>query len=206
AERVAAATAATAAEAATAGQEATLASLAITDTLSQEASRPGLPEVLSDSVVNTGSDEPAIAPTVPRHQSYGPPTAETGTTTTGSSFGWRAIKGGSSGSASNTDSGYGRIEKLCDPCYLGLAADQVKVLEDGGGWAYYQATLTKNQTQDLAAVLAKEHGGGDEANNKDENGDDKRNDADEEDEEEEEEEKAAALMIHQQLAELEVSL
>ncbi|KAF8933528.1 hypothetical protein BGZ58_006280 [Dissophora ornata] len=61
--------------------------------------------------------------------------------------GWRGIKG-------NTDSGHGQAEKLCDPCYLGLSADQVKVLESGGGWQYYQATLGKHQTPALAAALA----------------------------------------------------
>ncbi|KAG0200036.1 hypothetical protein BGX28_006795 [Mortierella sp. GBA30] len=61
--------------------------------------------------------------------------------------GWRGIKG-------NTDSGHGHAEKLCDPCYLGLSADQVQVLESGGGWQYYQATLSKNQTQGIAAALA----------------------------------------------------
>ncbi|KAF9583543.1 hypothetical protein BGW38_009217 [Lunasporangiospora selenospora] len=68
--------------------------------------------------------------------------------TVGTGFGWR-------GSRANTDSGHGQAEKLCDPCYMGLSADQVQVLESGGGWHYYQATLSRAQSQGVAAALAK---------------------------------------------------
>lgn len=61
--------------------------------------------------------------------------------------GWRGGKG-------KTDSGHGQAERLCDPCYLGLSSDQVKVLETGGGWQYYQATLGKQASHGLAAALA----------------------------------------------------
>ncbi|KAF9334895.1 hypothetical protein BG006_001300 [Podila minutissima] len=108
-----------------------------------DSSRSGLQQCLSDSAVPVGT-EPVVQPGQ-RSQSY---TQETNTGGFGS--GWRAIKG-------NTDSGYGRMDKLCDPCYLGLSSDQVKVLESGGGWEYYQATLSKNQTQDIAAALAVSH-------------------------------------------------
>ncbi|KAG0034410.1 hypothetical protein BGZ81_004891 [Podila clonocystis] len=118
-----------------------------------ESSRPGLLQCLSDSAVPAGS-EPVVQSTH-RSQSYNQET-----NTGGFGSGWRAIKG-------NTDSGYGRMDKLCDPCYLGLSSDQVKVLESGGGWEYYQATLSKNQTQDIAAVLAMSHLDG-EGDNEDE--------------------------------------
>lgn len=63
------------------------------------------------------------------------------------SGGWRGGKG-------KTDSGHGQAERLCDPCYLGLSSDQVKVLESGGGWQFYQATLGKQASHELAAALA----------------------------------------------------
>ncbi|GJJ70650.1 hypothetical protein EMPS_03000 [Entomortierella parvispora] len=58
------------------------------------------------------------------------------------------------GGKGKTDSGLGQAERLCDPCYLGLSSDQVKVLESGGGWQYYQATLGKQTSHGLAAALA----------------------------------------------------
>lgn len=118
-----------------------------------ESSRPGLQQCLSDPAVPAGS-EPVVQPSH-RSQSYNQE-ANSG----GFGGGWRAIKG-------NTDSGYGRVEKLCDPCYLGLSSDQVKVLESGGGWEYYQATLSKNQTQDIAAALAVSHLDGEDEDNED---------------------------------------
>ncbi|KAF9381446.1 hypothetical protein CPB97_007747 [Podila verticillata] len=118
-----------------------------------ESSRPGLHQCLSDSALPAGS-EPVVQPSH-RSQSYNQE-ANSG----GFGGGWRAIKG-------NTDSGYGRVEKLCDPCYLGLSSDQVKVLESGGGWEYYQATLSKNQTQDIAAALAVSHLDGEDEDNQD---------------------------------------
>ncbi|KAG0329133.1 hypothetical protein BG000_000191 [Podila horticola] len=129
-------------------QEETVANLAVGADNNQsgvdvdESSRPGLQQCLSDSAVPAGS-EPVVQPSQ-RSQSYHQET------TAGFGSGWRAVKG-------NTDSGYGRMDKLCDPCYLGLSSDQVKVLESGGGWEYYQATLSKNQTQDIAAALAVSH-------------------------------------------------
>ncbi|KAF9302076.1 hypothetical protein BGZ74_005883 [Mortierella antarctica] len=130
-------------------QEEAVANLAVGADANQneldanDSSRPGLQQCLSDSAVSVGS-EPVVQPGQ-RSQSYN---QETNTGGIGS--GWRAIKG-------NTDSGYGRMDKLCDPCYLGLSSDQVKVLESGGGWEYYQATLSKNQTLDIAAALAVSH-------------------------------------------------
>ncbi|KAF9159267.1 hypothetical protein DFQ26_006738 [Actinomortierella ambigua] len=71
------------------------------------------------------------------------------------SNGWRSLRNG------NIDSGIGIIEKLCDPCYLGLSMDQVTVLESGGGWQYTQAaTLGKHQSQEVAAALARATRGG----------------------------------------------
>lgn len=130
-------------------QEEAVANLAVGADANQneldanDSFRPGLQQCLSDSAVSVGS-EPVVQPGQ-RSQSYN---QETNTGGIGS--GWRAIKG-------NTDSGYGRMDKLCDPCYLGLSSDQVKVLESGGGWEYYQATLSKNQTLDIAAALAVSH-------------------------------------------------
>ncbi|KAF9954382.1 hypothetical protein BGZ70_010585, partial [Mortierella alpina] len=121
--------------------------------------RPGLHQSISDSAMVT--DKPAESLLAPpplqgqqRSQSFkdeSSSSSHSGAAQSGyGSFGsgWRGIK------ASNTDSGHGQIEKLCDPCYLGLSLDQVKVLETGGGWQYYQATLSKNQTQDIVAALA----------------------------------------------------
>ncbi|KAF9982608.1 hypothetical protein BGZ75_005924 [Mortierella antarctica] len=149
------------------GGEGTVAELAlISPEQSQQwldpesMTRPGLQQSVSDSAVVTEKPAEPLAPLPPqqqgqqRSQSFkdeSSSSTQSGAAQSGyGSFGsgWRGMK------ASNTDSGHGQIEKLCDPCYLGLSLDQVKVLETGGGWQYYQATLSKNQTQDIAAALA----------------------------------------------------
>ncbi|KAG0371621.1 hypothetical protein BGX24_001412 [Mortierella sp. AD032] len=117
--------------------------------------RPGLLQSASDSVVTTGSADAAAAASAlntRRSESFNndQTSSSTGGGYGGFGTGWRGIKG-------NTDSGHGQAEKLCDPCYMGLSADQVKVLETGGGWQYYQATLGKHQTQDVIAALAMAH-------------------------------------------------
>ncbi|KAF9913250.1 hypothetical protein EC991_000012 [Linnemannia zychae] len=113
--------------------------------------RPGLLQSASDTVVTSGSQDTTAAAILntKRSQSFNndQPTSFAGGSYGGFGTGWRGIKG-------NTDSGHGQAEKLCDPCYMGLSADQVKVLESGGGWQYYQATLSKHQTQDVIAALA----------------------------------------------------
>lgn len=127
---------------------------------SPDLTRPGLLQSASDSVVATGLADAAAAAaaslSTKRSQSFNlDPTTSTTATSGGGGYGgfgtgWRGIKG-------NTDSGHGQAEKLCDPCYLGLSSDQIKVLESGGGWQYYQATLGKHQTQDVIAALAMVH-------------------------------------------------
>lgn len=127
---------------------------------SPDLTRPGLLQSTSDSVVATGSADAAAAAaaaslSTKRSQSFNlDQTTSTTATSGGGGYGgfgtgWRGIK--------NTDSGHGQAEKLCDPCYLGLSSDQIKVLESGGGWQYYQATLGKHQTQDVIAALAMAH-------------------------------------------------
>ncbi|KAG0319676.1 hypothetical protein BGZ97_001668 [Linnemannia gamsii] len=123
---------------------------------SPDSTRPGLLQSASESVVATGSTDAtsaAISLSTKRSQSFN--LDQTSSTAIGGGYGgfgtgWRGIKG-------NTDSGHGQAEKLCDPCYLGLSSDQIKVLESGGGWQYYQATLGKHQTQDVIAALAMAH-------------------------------------------------
>lgn len=118
--------------------------------------RPGLLQSTSESVVATGSTDATSAVaslSTKRSQSFN--LEQTSSIAIGGGYGgfgtgWRGIKG-------NTDSGHGQAEKLCDPCYLGLSSDQIKVLESGGGWQYYQATLGKHQTQDVIAALAMAH-------------------------------------------------
>ncbi|KAG9073305.1 hypothetical protein KI688_001097 [Linnemannia hyalina] len=127
---------------------------------SPDLARPGLLQSASDSVVATGSADAAAAASAllstKRSQSFNVDQTTSTTATSGGGgyggfgTGWRGIKG-------NTDSGHGHSEKLCDPCYLGLSSDQIKVLETGGGWQYYQATLGKHQTQDVIAALAMAH-------------------------------------------------
>ncbi|KAG0254545.1 hypothetical protein BG011_005667 [Mortierella polycephala] len=108
----------------------------------QDQTRPDLQQSVSDSaIVASGTDVDSMAPleiqrSPSNDQDNGP-----------SGGGWHPIK-------SNTDSGHGHAEKLCDPCYLGLSADQIKVLESGGGWQYYQATMSKHQIQNIVAALA----------------------------------------------------
>ncbi|KAF9359574.1 hypothetical protein BGX26_012018 [Mortierella sp. AD094] len=111
--------------------------------------RPGMLQSVSESAVETGTDSDAAhSAAVPRSQSFNNDTNNSNGGGYGSfGNGWHRIKG-------NTDSGHGQAEKLCDPCYLGLSADQIKVLESGGGWQYYQATLGKHQAPGLAAALA----------------------------------------------------
>ncbi|KAF9574945.1 hypothetical protein EC968_004946 [Mortierella alpina] len=148
------------------GHEDTVAELALTSPEqsqqlldSNNSSRPGLHQSVSDSAVMADKSaesllEPPALQGQKRSQSFKDESSSSGHSSAAQSgygsfgSGWRGIK------ASNTDSGHGQIEKLCDPCYLGLSLDQVKVLETGGGWQYYQATLSKNQTQDIAAALA----------------------------------------------------
>lgn len=140
-------------------------SLALNSPLASPASpdltRPGLLQSASDSVVATGTADSAATAaaslSTKRSQSFnlGQATSPSTATSGGGGYGgfgtgWRGIK-------SNTDSGHGQAEKLCDPCYLGLSSDQIKVLESGGGWQYYQATLGKHQTQDVIAALAMAH-------------------------------------------------
>ncbi|KAG0306876.1 hypothetical protein BGZ98_001529 [Dissophora globulifera] len=118
----------------------------------QELSRPGLSQNVSESAVET-SRQSDIAGSLSTRRSQSFNQGDGGVANNGSggygSFGhgWRAIKG-------NTDSGHGHAEKLCDPCYLGLSDDHIKVLETGGGWHYYQATLGKHQAPALVAALA----------------------------------------------------
>ncbi|KAF9956554.1 hypothetical protein BGZ72_002688 [Mortierella alpina] len=148
------------------GDDGTVAELALTSPKESQSwldphgsTRPGLHQSVSDSAVV--ADKPVESTLAPpalqgqqRSQSF--KDESSGSSHSGASLngygsfgsGWRGIK------ANSTDSGHGQIEKLCDPCYLGLSLDQVKVLETGGGWQYYQATLSKNQTQDIAAALA----------------------------------------------------
>ncbi|KAF9288028.1 hypothetical protein BGZ68_000925 [Mortierella alpina] len=120
----------------------------------QDMTRPGLHQSISDSAVVADKPvESLLAPPLQgqqRSQSFKVEGSSSSSQSGYGSFGsgWRGMK------ANNTDSGHGQIEKLCDPCYLGLSLDQVKVLETGGGWQYYQATLSKNQTQEIAAALA----------------------------------------------------
>ncbi|KAF9148815.1 hypothetical protein BG015_009439 [Linnemannia schmuckeri] len=147
---------------------------------SPDLTRPGLLQSTSDSVVTTGSADTAAATaslSTKRSQSFNLDQSSSTATSGGGGYGgfgtgWRGIKG-------NTDSGHGQAEKLCDPCYLGLSSDQIKVLESGGGWQYYQATLGKHQTQDVIAALAMAHlavedgepaggGGGEEGKEQDE--------------------------------------
>ncbi|KAI7822009.1 hypothetical protein BC939DRAFT_454485 [Gamsiella multidivaricata] len=117
----------------------------------QDLTRPGLPQSASDSAVETGTRSDLTGVLPQRSQSFNINDSNSNNNS-GSGYGgfgngWRGIKG-------NTDSGHGQAEKLCDPCYLGLTDDQIKVLESGGGWQYYQATLSKHQTPGLAAALA----------------------------------------------------
>ncbi|KAF9124881.1 hypothetical protein BGW39_007840 [Mortierella sp. 14UC] len=115
--------------------------------------RPGLLQSASDSVVTSGSADSSATALLntKRSQSFNNDQSSSSTGGYGGfGTGWRGVKG-------NTDSGHGQAEKLCDPCYMGLSADQVKVLESGGGWQYYQATLSKHQTQDVIAALAMAH-------------------------------------------------
>ncbi|KAF9898018.1 hypothetical protein BX616_004606 [Lobosporangium transversale] len=114
----------------------------------QDITRPGLLQSASDSAVQTGSRSELSGASTQRSHSFNNDSGDSGGYGYGGfGNGWRAIKG-------NTDSGHAQIEKLCDPCSLGLSADQIKVLESGGGWQYYQATLGKHQTPALAAALA----------------------------------------------------
>ncbi|KAF9185082.1 hypothetical protein BGZ51_002956 [Haplosporangium sp. Z 767] len=116
----------------------------------QDQTRPTLQQSVSDSVVvASGTDMGSmVPPEIQRSQSSDQDSGLSGGGYSGGfGGGWRPIK-------SNTDSGHGHAEKLCDPCYLGLSADQIKVLESGGGWQYYQATMGKHQTQIVAAALA----------------------------------------------------
>ncbi|KAF9921680.1 hypothetical protein FBU30_008237 [Linnemannia zychae] len=114
---------------------------------SLEVARPGLIQSISDSAVtnkSSANDASTNMLSTKRSQSFNNESNNSGYSGFGS--GWRG-KG-------NTDSGHGQVEKLCDPCYLGLSSDHIKVLESGGGWQYYQATLGKHQTQDVIAALA----------------------------------------------------
>ncbi|KAF9437472.1 hypothetical protein BGZ76_000622 [Entomortierella beljakovae] len=125
-------------------------------------STPEILQSLIDGAVETSTNNRAHSQTTPRSQSINNDTDTNNINNTNSnnnnnnnggggygSFGngWRGIRG-------NTDSGHGHAEKLCDPCYLGLSADQIKVLESGGGWQYYQATMGRHQAPGLAAALA----------------------------------------------------
>ncbi|KAF9976419.1 hypothetical protein BGZ73_008621 [Actinomortierella ambigua] len=91
-----------------------------------------------DSTMTVYPPSPASVPMSGRSQSFN----------SFGSNGWRSLRNG------NVDSGIGIIEKLCDPCYLGLSMDQVTVLEGGGGWQYTQAaTLGKHRSQEVAALV-----------------------------------------------------
>ncbi|KAF9092920.1 hypothetical protein BGX23_003797 [Mortierella sp. AD031] len=129
----------------------------------QGLTRPGLLQSVSDSAVTAGSavDDTSASLTSKRSQSFN----QEQSGCSGFGTGWRGIRG-------NTDSGHGQAEKLCDPCYLGLSSDQIKVLESGGGWQYYQETLGKHQTQDMIAALAVAHLGLEDGQQDDEHDDD----------------------------------
>ncbi|KAG0246327.1 hypothetical protein BGX31_002938 [Mortierella sp. GBA43] len=117
----------------------------------QDLTRPGLNTCLSDTVAEIAARGELDVPTAQRSQSFN----DSNTSNTngggggyiGFGAGWRGIRG-------NNDGGNGPPERLCDPCYLGLSADRIKVLESGGGWQYYQATLGKHQAPGLVAALA----------------------------------------------------
>jgi len=119
----------------------------------QDLTRPGLNSSLSDSAAEAAARSEVVGVALAqRSQSYNNDGSNTNGGGSGGyarfGAGWRGIRGG------NTDSGHGHVERLCDPCYLGLSTDQVKVLESGGGWEYYQATLGKHKAPGLAAALA----------------------------------------------------
>ncbi|KAG0004285.1 hypothetical protein BGZ79_009775 [Entomortierella chlamydospora] len=132
--------------------EDAIASLALQNSSSETQdglAAPGIPQGASESAAEAGTNDGAARPAAaPRSQSFNSDTNNNNNGGYGSfGNGWQRIRG-------NTDSGHGQAEKLCDPCYLGLSADQIKVLESGGGWQYYQATLGKHHAPGLAAALA----------------------------------------------------
>lgn len=121
----------------------------------QDSTRPGLCTSLSDTAAETTMrSELAEAPPAQRSQSFNHNDPNSNNTNGGGGGGYAGFGAGWRGIRGNADSGHGHIERLCDPCYLGLSADQVKVLESGGGWQYYQATLGKHRNAGLAAALA----------------------------------------------------
>lgn len=116
----------------------------------QDLTRPGLNSSASDSVAEAAARSEVVGITLTqRSQSFN---NDGGNGNGGGSGGYAGFGAGWRGT--KTDSGHGHIERLCDPCYLGLSTDQVKVLESGGGWQYYQATLGKHKAPGLAAALA----------------------------------------------------
>ncbi|KAF9401819.1 hypothetical protein BGX21_000457 [Mortierella sp. AD011] len=131
--------------------EDAIASLALQNSSSETQdglAAPGVPQSASESAAETGTNDGAARPAAgPRRQSFNSDTNNNNGGYGSFGNGWQRIRG-------NTDSGHGQAEKLCDPCYLGLSADQIKVLESGGGWQYYQATLGKHHAPGLAAALA----------------------------------------------------
>ncbi|KAF8983464.1 hypothetical protein BGZ46_010217 [Entomortierella lignicola] len=122
----------------------------------ENATRPGMPQSASDSVVGTGTNEDTVfAAASQRSQSFNDSNINgNGGGREGEGGGYGSFGNGRRGTKGNIDSGIAHGEKLCDPCYLGLSADHIKVLESGGGWQYYQATLGKHQAPGLAAALA----------------------------------------------------
>ncbi|KAF9988138.1 hypothetical protein BGZ65_011851 [Modicella reniformis] len=122
----------------------------------QDQTRPGLNQSSSDSTAEIGTySELSGTPSVRRTQSFDHnDTSNSNSSTNGGGGGYVGFGAGWRGIRGNIDSGHGQVERLCDPCYLGLSADQIKVLESGGGWQYYQATLGRNQIPGLAAALA----------------------------------------------------
>ncbi|KAG0241573.1 hypothetical protein BGW41_005733 [Actinomortierella wolfii] len=120
-------------------------------------SKPSLATSDSETPLELTSSPPSSPTSTPmtgRSQSFGSLGSNAGSS---SGYSWQGMRSG------HVDSGVGIFEKLCDPCYLGLSADQVTVFEDGGGWQYTQvSTLGKHQSQEVAAALVRAMNGGDD--------------------------------------------